>query len=283
MTKSSSAKPFLKWAGGKTQLLEVLSRYVPTDYGKYIEPFIGGGALFFRLQPRYAVISDSNAELIQTYKVVRDDVEQLIDLLKGYPHDEAFYYNLRSQNPNELTSVEGAARFIYLNRTCYNGLYRVNKKGQFNVPFGLYQNPTICDEPALRAASEALAEVVIEVGDYQETLDKWAEPGDFVFLDPPYFPISQYSDFKRYTKKFFYEEDQVQLAARFRALADKGVYMLLTNSNAPLIRELYGDFSYEVASTNRNINSKGAGRTNGQDLIVAGHNLMEIVSIPRLL
>lgn len=280
---NGTVKPFLKWAGGKTQLLGDLSAFIPPNYGKYFEPFLGGGALFFYLQPESALISDSNAELIQTYEVVRDKVDGLISLLKTYPHDKDFYYELRGVDPRNLTSVQRAARFIYLNRTCFNGLYRVNKRGQFNVPFGSYRNPTICDEVSLRMASAALTGVTICAGDYYEILQSNAKAGDFVFLDPPYFPVSKYSDFKRYTEKFFYEEDQVRLASYFKVLVDKGVYVLLTNSNTPRIRELYADFYFEVVSTNRNINSKGTRRKNGEDLIVISPNLKKHVKTPKLI
>jgi len=266
--KKEPLKPFLKWAGGKSQLIEVLASHVPNKYGKYIEPFIGGGALFFHLRPEEAIISDSNPELVNCYRVVRDQVDDLIALLSEYPHNKNFYYEIRAQNTSTLTIIERAARFIYLNKTCYNGLYRVNKKGQFNVPFGSQKNPKICDPEHLKAVSLALQNTQIEEADYQEILDRYALPEDFVFLDPPYHPISGYSDFKRYTKEFFYEEDQKQLAFKFGELACKGVYCLLTNSNTDLTRNLYNQYQYEIVDTKRNINSNGQKRNNGQDLIV---------------
>lgn len=270
-----SLKPFLKWAGGKRQLLTILESYIPQRYGKYIEPFIGGGALFFHLEPHNAIISDSNDDLINTYHMVRDEVDELISLLDSYPHDKNFFYDIRSNHPMDLTPVERAARFIYLNRTCFNGLYRVNKKGEFNVPFGSYKNPKICDAPLLRSASRALKNVLIQTSDYKTVLLENAKEGDLVFLDPPYYPISTFSDFKRYTKEFFYETDHKQLATIFRELSSRGVHVILTNSNAPLIRNLFSDYFCFVADTNRNINSDGSKRTQGEDLIVISDSLVQ--------
>lgn len=261
-------KPFLKWAGGKTQLLPQLKVRLPTYYGQYIEPFVGGGALFFHLRPRYAIISDANAELINTYKIVQNSLDALIEQLAPYPNTKDFFYNIRAQDPTTLSEIERAARFIYLNRTCYNGLYRVNKQGQFNVPFGNYTNPTICDTEQLRAAHDALQGVQIHHGDYHAIVNNFARTGDFVFFDPPYQPSSLYSDFKRYTPEFFYEADQIKLAETFKALVQKGVYCLLTNSNTEFIRDLYNDFPYEIIATRRNINAHGDKRLNGEDLIV---------------
>lgn len=267
--RRASARPFLKWAGGKSQLIDLLAEHVPSVYGRYIEPFVGGGALFFHLQPSNAVISDSNPELVSCYRVVQSHVESLIQLLSSYPHDKGFYYELRAKRPCDLNSVQRAARFIYLNRTCFNGLHRVNKQGEFNVPFGEYKNPRICDAPLLRQASQVLEGTIIEEGDYGEVLRRYARPGDFVYLDPPYFPVSAYSDFKRYTKEFFYEDDHVQLALEFARLMDNGVKVLLTNSNTEFTRRLYQGFPYEIVNARRSISCNGASR-DGQDLVVIG-------------
>ncbi len=168
----SYATPFLKWAGGKTQLLPELLKYIPSHFDTYIEPFVGGGALFFELQPSKAILADSNPELINCYRVVRDKVEELIPALSTYPYSQEFYYQLRQEHPED--AVLQAARTIYLNRTCYNGLYRVNKKGQFNVPFGRYKNPIICDKDKLRAASYVLQRADLICADYQERLRIYA-------------------------------------------------------------------------------------------------------------
>ncbi len=166
------AKPFLKWAGGKTQLLPELRKHIPDQFNRYIEPMMGAGAMFFDLQPKHAILADSNEELVNAYIVVRDSVEELISKLKHFKNDEKIYYEIRSQDPLGLSPVYRAARLIYLNKTCFNGLYRVNKQGQFNVPFGHRKNPTICDADNLRAASQALAGVKVLLGDYLKTLKK---------------------------------------------------------------------------------------------------------------
>jgi DNA adenine methylase len=260
-------KPILKWAGGKQQMLDVLLPQVPKQYNRYIEPFFGGGALFFALTPKDAIIADSNPELINLYRVVAGNVEELISILKEMKNDESFYYEVRGLDPDLLSPVERAARTIYLNKTCYNGLYRVNRKGQFNVPYGKYKNPKICDEENLRAASNALQGVLIVEGDYKDVLREHARPGDFIFLDPPYLPVGKYSDFKRYTKEQFYEEDHIELAQEVNRLHELGCYVILTNSNHPLVHELYGKYTISVHKTRRNINSDASKRT-GEDVMV---------------
>ena len=261
-------KPILKWAGGKTQILTHLIRKVPGNYSKYIEPFFGGGALYFALSPEKAIIADSNPELINFYKIVAKDVDSLIDELDGYVNDKDFFYEMRAKDTNRLSKVEAAARTLYLNRTAFNGLYRVNKKGQFNVPFGAYKNPTIVNSQQLLLASRLLKEATIVSGDYKDVIATYAEERDFIFLDPPYLPVSEYSDFKRYTKEQFYEEDQMELSLLVNKLNDKGCHILLTNSNHPLIHDLYSNYSIEVHQTKRNISSKGNKRK-GEDVIVS--------------
>lgn len=260
-------KPIVKWAGGKTQLLGELISRLPMYPGKYIEPFFGGGALYFALCPENAIIADSNPELINAYQQVADHVEEVIALLSTYENTEGFFYQMRGLDWESLSPVEAAARFIYLNKTCFNGLYRVNKYGHFNVPYGKYKKPNICDAPTLRAASEVLKGATIVCGDYLTVLSKYAAAGDFVFLDPPYIPISEYGDFKRYTKEQFYENDHRALADEVRRLQKLGCYVILTNSNHPLVHELYGGFPIDVISTKRAISSKGTTRT-GEDAIV---------------
>ena len=260
--------PILKWAGGKTQLLPVLLDKVPVRFDSYIEPFLGGGALFFALRPANAIISDSNPELINLYRQVAVDVEGVIKALGQFKNDESLFYAVRAQDFRDLEPVSAAARTIYLNRTCYNGLYRLNKKGQFNVPFGRYINPTICHPDGLWAASEVLKTVRILVADYRDVLHQYAQPGDFVYLDPPYLPTSKYSDFKRYTAAQFYEEDHRELAEDIKYLHQLGCYVVLTNSNHPLVYDLYDGFTIQVIRSKRNINSKGKSRT-GTDIIVS--------------
>lgn len=260
-------KPILKWAGGKTQLLPELLPKVPTTFNKYIEPFFGGGALFFTLQPNNPVIADSNPEIINVYQQVANSVDEVIRWLSQYENSSEMFYAVRGQDWNNLPKTEAAARTIYLNKTCFNGLYRVNKKGQFNVPFGKYENPTICDTDGLRAASVLLKRATIVCGDYKDVLAEYAEKGDFIFLDPPYLPISKYSDFKRYTKEQFYEEDHRELAREIERLHDLGCYSILTNSNHPLVHELYSAYPIEVLPTKRYISSKSASRK-GEDVII---------------
>ena len=263
----TQAKPILKWAGGKTQMLGDLIPKVPAFYGRYIEPFFGGGAMFFALQPENAVIADSNPELINMYRQVANHVEDVIKYLKTYENTSEMFYAVRSLEWTSLPKAEAAARTIFLNKTCFNGLYRVNKQGQFNVPFGKYKNPKICDEDGLRAASEVLKKAEILCGDYLLVLEHYAQPGDFVFLDPPYLPISEYSDFKRYTKEQFYEEDHVELAKMIMTLHERGCHVVLTNSNHPLVHELYAPFTIDVIQTKRHISCNGNTRK-GEDVIV---------------
>ena len=261
------AKPILKWAGGKTQMLGDLIPKVPTSYGRYIEPFFGGGAMFFALQPENAVVADSNPELINMYRQVADHVDDVINYLKEYENTSEMFYAVRSLEWTSLPKAEAAARTIFLNKTCFNGLYRVNKQGRFNVPFGKYKNPKICDEDGLRAASEVLKKAEILCGDYLLVLEHYAQPGDFVFLDPPYLPTSEYSDFKRYTKEQFYEEDHVELAKMIMTLHERGCHVILTNSNHPLVHELYAPFTIDVIQTKRYISCNGSTRK-GEDVIV---------------
>ena len=266
------AKPILKWAGGKTQMLDVLIPLMPNQYCNYIEPFFGGGALFFAIQPQQAIISDTNPELINLYRVVSSQVEQLILELDKYYNDQDFFYEIRALKFENLDNVQAAARTIFLNKTCFNGLYRVNKKGEFNTPFGKYKNPNINDSINLLRVSDILKNKEIIQADYFDVLEKYAKKNDFIFLDPPYFPISQYSDFKRYTKEQFSEQDQFKLSKCFKMLVDRGCYVLLTNSNHPLVYEYYSDFEIRCIDTKRHISCKGGART-GEDIIVIGYDV----------
>lgn len=266
-TKAPVAKPILKWAGGKTQMLGELMPRVPKTYGRYIEPFFGGGALFFSLKPENAIIADSNPELINMYIQVAHHVDDVIECLQKYENTSEMFYEVRSLDWQTLPKAEAAARTIYLNKTCFNGLYRVNRSGQFNTPFGKYKNPKICDIEALRLASEALRKAEILCGDYILVLEHYAQPGDFVFLDPPYLPISENSDFKRYTKEQFYEDDHVELAKMIDTLHERGCYVILTNSNHPIVHQLYEQYKIEVIQTKRHISCHGDTRK-GEDVIV---------------
>lgn len=266
-SKPIEPRPFLKWAGGKTQIIDELLKKSPKSYGKYIEPFVGGGALLFAMQPKSGVIADSNPELINAYRNVADALDEVIHHLEKFRYSEVEFYRIRKQNFEELSPAYAAARTIYLNRTCYNGLYRVNRNGQFNVPFGKYKNPTICSYETLEIASKVLQNVEILHGDYKEILRNYAKQGDFIYLDPPYLPVSDYADFKRYTKEQFYEEDHIDLAKEVDRLNKLGCHVILTNSNHHLVYELYAPYDIEVVTTRRNINSK-ANLRKGEDVIV---------------
>lgn len=261
------SRPLLKWAGGKTQLLNDIRPKLPKKFGRYIEPFVGGGALFFALRPGQSVIADSNPELINLYRAVAENVDAVIADLRTYQNSEEVFYATRGLDWKAMNSASAAARTIFLNRTCYNGLYRVNKSGQFNVPFGRYKNPKIVDEPALRAAAELLANATILVGDYKDVLRAEAKPGDLIFLDPPYLPVSAYADFKRYTKEQFYEEDHLELAEEIERLHELGCHVILTNSNHPIVHDKFSLYEIEIVQSKRYINCHGEKRT-GEDVIV---------------
>jgi DNA adenine methylase len=265
---SDPLSPFLKWAGGKSQVVRTLAAYAPKGFRQYLEPFVGGGALFFHLRPQAGLLNDLNAELMATYRVVQQEVEVLIRVLRSYPYSENFYYQLRAQDPSKLDIVSRAARLLYLNRTCYNGLYRVNRRNQYNVPFGAYRNPTICDEQKLRVASEALKGTRLFCESYSTFLRREARADDFVYLDPPYQPVSKYSDFKRYTSSLFYEQDQEVLAALTKQLVARGCHVLASNSDTPFTRKLYRGFEILNLRARRNINKNGNGRGLVNELLI---------------
>lgn len=269
-TKSDSnyGRPFLKWAGGKSQMIPDIIKHAPSNFNKYIEPFIGGGAIYFSLGHKNSIISDLNEELIITYQQIKENVFEVLSVLNTYKNDEAFFYKIRAIKPETLASAERAARLIYLNKTCFNGLYRVNKKGDFNVPYCKKPGSFLSAE-RLIAASKQLETTTILFSDYKAVLKKYAKKGDFIFLDPPYQPVGKNADFKRYTKEFFYEKDQIEIASIFTALVKKGCYVLLTNSDHPMIIDLFKNFQIEVIDTKRMISSNANSRT-GKDIIVLG-------------
>jgi DNA adenine methylase len=263
-----AARPFIKWAGGKRQLLPSLLEHAPAKPPHYFEPFVGGGALFFALRPEKAVLADVNKRLIRAYKGVRKSVDKVIALLKSYPHDPTFFYRFREAKIDDGTDAEVAAWFIYLNKTGFNGLYRVNRDNRFNVPFGRYANPNICDEPILRACSVALASADLRVDDFESVVEK-AKRGDFVYFDPPYVPLSTTSSFTSYTSGGFGESEQTRLRDTARRLKKRGVRVLLSNSSAPFVRELYTDgFDIIEVSATRVVNSKATARGAIVELII---------------
>jgi DNA adenine methylase len=228
---------------------------------------IGGGALFFALAPEQALIADSNPELINFYRAIVADLDGMVAQYQSWPFDESTFYELRSLKFDDLNSTTAAARLLYLNRACFNGLYRVNRHGQFNVPWGRYKRPYLIELDRFRAAREALRRACIEVGDFAEVLRTEAVAGDFVFLDPPYVPVSAYSDFKRYTRQQFYADDHVRMAQLVRELSARGCEIIVTNSNQALVHDLYRGYEVEVIPTRRNVNSRADGRT-GEDVII---------------
>ncbi len=270
------AQPFLKWVGGKRQLLPTLVELFQQSKapGRYHEPFLGGGAMYFGLfssgllTRKKSCLSDSNASLVETYLGVQEDVESVIKKLREHAakHSEKYYYEVRESRP---TSRSGkAARVIYLNKTCYNGLYRENSRGEFNTPFGRYVNPRICDEPTLRVASEALHRATISQSTFEETLGN-VETDDFVYFDPPYDPISSTASFTSYAKGGFDTKKQEKLADVFTELASRGVKVLLSNSDTPYVRRLYKDFNVSVILATRNVNSRGDRRGKINELLVS--------------
>jgi DNA adenine methylase len=258
-----SCRPFLKWAGGKTQLLPHLIHRIPNSFNRYLEPFIGGGALFFALQPRISLLADCNQELISCYQVVRSDVDALIEELKGFRYEKEMYYEVREwdRKPDfgQMSRVKRAARLIYLNKTCFNGLYRVNSKGHFNVPFGSYSDPTIVDPENLKACSTVLQRAIIQSSNFEQVLEI-AEAGDFVYFDPPYAPTSDTADFTSYSKDGFDDAAQELLLLVCLQLNQRGVKWMVSNSNTPIIQELYRGFKVEPIIASRAINSKASKR-----------------------
>lgn len=275
-TRKSSplgARPFLKWAGGKGRLLNQYAELFPSKIGNYHEPFLGSGAVFFFLRSRISGrihLSDRIEELILTYRAVRDEVEGVVKRLKKHVYDRDYYYRIRAQNPARLSPAGLAARFIYLNRAGFNGLYRVNRKGKFNVPFGRYVNPTICDEEVLRNASELLTNAEIEKCSFVD-FSKSVKRGDFVYLDPPYHPISKTSNFTSYTPDAFGEDEQRLLANVCRALHDRGVRFMLSNSDTSFVRGIYQGFEIQRVYAPRAINASPNGRGKISEVVVRNY------------
>lgn len=270
-------QPFVKWAGGKRQLLPAILSRLPFETKTFYEPFLGGGAVFFAMAREgvfeRACVNDLNEELIQAYRTLASEtlVKEVITLLKSYPHDRTFFEGLRPKLPATASEVERTARFIYLNRVGFNGLYRVNKKGEFNVPFGQYENPTICDESNLLAVSECLRNnVEFQCQDFAASVSS-AQAGDTVYFDPPYLPVSETANFTEYTEGGFPFSEHRRLAQTFRELANRGVAVLLSNSDVPKVRELYDGFRIDVVNARRNINSDGAKRGPVTELLVSAN------------
>jgi DNA adenine methylase len=269
-TSVTPPRPFLKWAGGKGQLLLQYQPFFPKTFATYYEPFLGGGAIFFRLLPERAVLTDINPELVNVYCCVRDQVEAMVDQLAQHQclHSPDYYYQMRAC-PGQ-TKVEKAARFVYLNKTCYNGLYRENSKGEFNVPIGRYKAPRICHPELLRSVSQALQNSHIAVQPFDAVLAT-ARSQDFVYFDPPYHPISLTSRFTEYNRYSFGEPEQMRLRDTFAQLAKRGVNVMLSNSDCPFIRHLYQDFQIHTIVASRSINSNAQKRGKITEVLVTSY------------
>lgn len=277
---TNKPKPFVKWVGGKRQLLRQfreLGLYPPEYFdpvtSTYFEPFVGGGAVFFDLLPMNAELSDRNLELVTTYNVIKKDVDALIELLKKQKYEKEYYLKIRAKDPKKLLDTEVATRFIYLNRTGFNGMYRVNSRGGFNVPFGKYTNPIICDEENLRRVSKVLQKVTIKHQDYKNVLTK-AMKGDFVYFDPPYYPVSKTASFTSYTADSFMEQEQAELRDTFVELHKRGCFVMLSNSDTPFINELYSNIksvNISKVSAGRAINSDATKRGKITEVLVTNY------------
>ena len=269
-------KTFIKWAGGKRQLIEQFKPLFPKKIERYFEVFVGGGAVLFyviqKYKPKYIFISDINEELINTYEIIKNDVENLIKELTKLKklHSKEHYYEIRAENSKLLSSLTRASRFIYLNKTCFNGLYRVNSKGGFNVPIGSYKNPAICNEKELREISKSLKKVKIKVMSFEE-ITKLTKKDDFIYFDPPYYPLKNKNSFTTYTKGNFLEKEQKQLAEIFKKLDKKGCKVMLSNSNTEFIKKLYKKFKINFVDANRMINCDGKGRGKVKEIVVRNY------------
>ena len=274
------AKPFVKWVGGKRQLLSQFRKmnlYPPEKFDtkkhRYFEPFVGGGAVFFDLLPDKAFLSDLNSDLVTTYNVIKNNVEDLIQSLKKYKYEKEYFLKVRAKNPKGLSDIEIASRFIYLNRTGFNGMYRVNSRGEFNVPFGKYNNPLICDVDNLRKVSKILKGVEIKHQDYKAVLKK-AKKGDFVYFDPPYYPVSKTASFTAYNAGAFLDKEQIELRDTFVKLHKRGCFVMLSNSDVPFINKIYSGIKgvrINKVQAGRAINSKSSGRGKITEVLVTNY------------
>lgn len=274
--KNLVLSPILKWVGGKRQLLDEIIPMIPKQYSTYVEPFIGGGAVLFDLQPKKAIINDFNSELINVYTVIRDYPDELIKELQYHKKkntSEYFYivreYDRKPDIYSKMTAVQKAARIIYLNKTCYNGLYRVNSAGHFNSPYGRYKNPNIVNETVIKAMSKFFNEndIIIKNVDFKDAL-KGIRKGAFVYFDPPYMPISSSSSFTGYTESGFGEDKQRELKELCDKLDKKGIKFLQSNSDCEFIRELYSDYRIKTIKAKRSINSKGNSRGEINEVLI---------------
>lgn len=277
MKKNKLVQPFLKWAGGKRYIIESILKSKPKDFDIYYEPFLGAGAVLFEIQPAKAIINDLNEELINTYLIIKNNVENLINDLRKHKNDSDYYYKIRELDRHKsykgLSDLEKASRIIYLNKTCYNGLFRVNSQGYFNVPFGKYTNPNILNEQVLRTVSEYLnyADISFLNKDFEESL-KNIDKGSFVYFDPPYDPISDSSSFTGYNLHGFKKEDQLRLKKSCDRLHSIGCNFLLSNSFTEFILDLYKDYKIEIIKSNRTINSNASKRGEINEVLIKNYD-----------
>lgn len=271
------AAPVLKWVGGKRQLMDEIKNLLPKNYTTYYEPFIGGGAVLFELQPKKAVINDVNGELINLYNIIKDDVDGLVEDLKKHENTSEYFYKIREKDRNrneyeKLSNIEKASRIVYLNKTCFNGLFRVNKSGEFNSPFGKYKNPNIVNEVTLRAVNKYFnkADIKILNGDFEEAL-KGIRRGSFVYMDPPYDPVSSSANFTGYDKGGFNRDEQVRLKALCDKLDKRGVKFLLSNSATDFIKDLYKEYDINIVKAKRAINSDASSRGEVDEVLIRNY------------
>ena len=276
-SKNSLVAPVLKWVGGKRQLLDILTPLLPKHITAYCEPFVGGGALLFSLQPNNAYVNDINNELIHVYRVIKSDVESLITALQDFKNEPEYFYTVRNWDRdrakyNMLSDIQKAARILYLNKTCYNGLFRVNNSGEFNSPFGSYRNPNIVNAPTLRAVSSYLntASVRLSNGDYMQVLNILPK-GTFVYLDPPYDPVSHTSNFTGYSKGGFSREEQIRLRKCCDELDARGIKFMLSNSSTDFIREQYSAYNIITVQAKRAVNSNSGRRGEVDEVVVRNY------------
>lgn len=278
MKQNKLAVPFLKWAGGKRQLLDTFLDLLPREkINSYCEPFIGGGAMLFHLQPKTAYINDINSELINVYRVIKDSLDDLIQELSRFENKPEIFYEVRSWDRDKfkysmLSDIQKAARIIFLNKTCYNGLYRVNSSGEFNAPFGYYRNPNIINEPVLRAVSHYLnhAEIYLSAVDYSEILVN-IKKGVFVYLDPPYDPVSDSSSFTGYSRGGFDRKEQIRLRENCDDLSRRGIKFMLSNSATDFILNQYSEYNITVVRARRAINSAGDKRGEVKEVVIRNY------------
>jgi DNA adenine methylase len=274
--KNLLIQPFMKWVGGKRQLLDIIKKHLPKNINRYYEPFVGGGALLFELQKNKSTINDNNSELINLYRVVKNQVEELIEELKKFKNEEKYFYTIRNldrtKEYEKLSDVQKAARIHYLNKTCFNGMFRVNNAGEFNAPFGRYKNPNIINEIRFRAINKYLNNNDIKIlnGDFENSL-KEIKKGDFVYFDPPYDPVSNSSNFTGYTKNGFDREQQKRLKKVCDYLNEKKIKFLLSNSDTDFIKNLYKNYKINIIQAKRSINCKSKKRGAVNELLIKNY------------